>query len=163
MLAVLLAAEEALPNQSAWWEITAAWFLRIGALAAAFAGVAKVMTLLFGRAFRDWQEARYIRHNRPLIDAIGENTREIRKVDVKVDARHRSNHDTAEELGRSVRRLEFQMKDIHKRIDAHMDEEREERHQDRAELMGFLQQVAMMRRDDVQALRDRSEQRKEET
>lgn len=159
----LLAAEDALPNSQQWWEITLAWLLRFGAIAGALVGISKLVERLAGQMLKDWREARSIRRNQPLLRAIAQNTDAVRQVDAKVDARHRHNTREIEDVNRNVNRVAVQVKEIHKRIDDHMEEEREERHQDRAELMGFLQQVAFMRRDDVQRLRHGAEERRTTT
>lgn len=154
MIGLLLIAEDALPDSQAWWGLTLSWVARFGVVAGAAWSVHRLIRLMFGQAYDDWREARQIRRSRALLKAIGENTEEIRKVDAKVDARHRHNTREIEEVNRSVNRVAVQVKEIHKRIDRHMDEERAERHEDRAELMGLLREHGFMRREDVQRLRD---------
>lgn len=69
--------------------------------------------------------------------------------------RHQQNLDELQEIGQRVGRVELSQRQINQRIDRHMDEEREERKTDRAELLGWLNMVGVLRREDVQELRDK--------
>lgn len=161
MTGILAAADETVTS-SGWWQQAVSITLTVAAVVSAVGGALWVI-YRFVPPIRDWWQAHKKKRQLERVEAmtaivneaLDPVNRELRETNARIAIRHRANTDRLVELERTLNRIDHGQKEIHRRIDRHMDEEREERHNERVELLGWLNAGGFMRREDVQRFRDR--------
>lgn len=153
----LLAAAETITDPSVWSQVVAG-FAAAGTIAAALWAILRFVPGVrsLWATHREKRRLALIEAQKAVItEALEPVKAELRETNARIAMRHRANVDRFDELERHLNRIDHGQKEIHHRIDRHMDEEREERRADRADLLGWFQAYGLARREDVQAARDR--------
>lgn len=161
---VISAASETVTSQG-WWTQVVSIVVTVGAVAAALYSVVRLVYRFVPGVKSRWERrkerrkqerrAEFVETLQPVLEATVRFEQRLAAAEHLGTRRHQQTLDEIQEIGQRVGRVEVSQKEINRRIDRHTDEEREERQADRAELLGWLNVVGAMRRDDMQLLRDR--------